>query len=139
MAQDTAASSIAAEQKQAANLFELSCSVTQITYSTSSFAGPPQLSYSGAHGAHSFSGEEIDTQSTALGTEVTVTLEAIPDLHTMTLTVVLPEVHTHRGEEQDVSGLAVFTTNHTTIAGPSPVQRSYEVISLDGVANLVDF
>jgi hypothetical protein len=46
---------------QTANLFELSCEGTQITYSTSSFAGPPLLDYSGPEGHLSFSGNEIET------------------------------------------------------------------------------
>jgi hypothetical protein len=66
---------------QGANLFELSCDGTQITFSTSSFAGPPQFSYSGPEGNPRFSGDDIDTLASALGTEVTVTLETVPDLH----------------------------------------------------------
>lgn len=59
---------------QTANVFELTCSDTQITYSTTSIAGTPQFSYSGPRGDHSFSGDEIATLDSALGTEVTVTL-----------------------------------------------------------------
>ena len=35
---------------KSADLFELSCDGTQITFSTSSLAGPPQFSYSGPEG-----------------------------------------------------------------------------------------
>ena len=125
---------------QTANLFELSCPDTQITYSTSSFAGPPQLSYSGPKGDHSFSGEEISTIDTALGTEVTVTLESVPDLHTLTLTTLIPSFRLPEDGDASFQTLAIYTTNHTTIAGPpeGPGQ-SYEAIALDGMARSVVF
>jgi hypothetical protein len=122
-----------------ANLFELSCSGTEITYSTSSFAGPPQFSYSGLKGNHQFSGDEIDVQRTKLGTEVTVTLETSPDRLLLTLTVVLPHVTATQGEEHSITSVGIFTSNHTTIAGPPPVEQSYETIELHGVAKSVLF
>jgi hypothetical protein len=125
---------------QTANLFELSCDETQLTFSTSSFAGPPQLSYHGPEGDFSFSGDEIDSQATKLGTEVTVTLDSVPDLHTITLTLLLPSFKLDADGESEFETLAIKTTNHTTIAGP-PVGpgQSYEAIRLHGVAKSVAF
>jgi len=125
---------------QAANLFELSCHGTQITFSTTSFAGPPQFSYSGPEGDLSFSGDDIDTLSSALGTEVTVTLETVPDLHTITITLLLPSFELDADGESQFDTLAIKTTNHTTIAGP-PVGpgQSYEAVALHGVAKSVAF
>ena len=131
-----------AQATDAPNLFELSSSYddTQITYSTSSFAGPPQFSYSGPKGDHSFAGDEIASLQSALGTEVTVTLEAVPDLQTVTLTLVLPDIAIAFGEEQAFPTIGIFTTTATTIAGPPPgAAQTYEVIALDGVAKLVSF
>ena len=121
------------------NLYELTCGDTRITYSTSSFAGPPQLSYAGERGEISFSGEEIATLATALGTEVTATLDAVPDLHTVTLTLLVPDIRLE-GAEQSFQTLGVITTTATTIAGPpSGAAQTYEVLQLDGVARSVDF
>ena len=123
-----------------ANLFELSCDGTTVTYSTSSFAGPPQFSYSGPEGTLSFSGDQIQTQGTALGTEVTVTLESVADLHTITFTLLLPSFRLDENGEAQFDTLAIKTTNHTTIAGP-PVGpgQSYEAVALHGVARSVMF
>jgi hypothetical protein len=122
------------------NLFELSYGDVQITFSTSSFAGPPQFSHSGPRGQHTFSGEEIRTLESELGTEVTVTLESIPDLRTVTLTLVLPAFRLPAENESAFQTVAVFTTVSTTIAGPPPgADRTYEVVQLDGVARLVSF
>ena len=129
-----------AQAGQPPNLFEFSCDGTQISYSTSSITGPPQFYYSGPKGEHSFSGDEIQTLSSALGTEVTVTLEAVPDLHTITLTVLLPAITLSPGDEESFDSAGIFTTSNTTIAGPpGGVAQTYEIISLDGVAKLVNF
>jgi hypothetical protein len=122
------------------NLFELSGEYAQITYSTSSITGRPQFSFTGHQGDTSAEGDEIQTLDSALGTEVTVQIEAVPDQRTVTLTVLLPQITMARGDELAFSSLAIFTTTQTTIAGPpAGVAQSYEVLSLDGVAKLVDF
>jgi hypothetical protein len=125
---------------QTANLFELSCDGTQVTYSTTSLTGQPQLHYSGPEGDLSFSGDAIDARSTKLGTEVTVTLESVPDLHTITFTLLLASFRLDADLEAEFETLAIKTTNHTTIAGP-PVGpgQSYAAIALHGVAKSVAF
>ncbi|MEA2221867.1 MAG: hypothetical protein QOH83_243 [Solirubrobacteraceae bacterium] len=123
-----------------ANNFKLSCNGTRITYSTTSFGGPPQLQYVSPEGTLNFSGDEIQTLQSALGTEVTVTLETQPDLHTITLTLLLPSIILDADLESEFETLAIKTTNHTTIAGP-PVgpEQTYEADALHGVATAVDF
>jgi hypothetical protein len=122
-----------------ANRFELECDGVRVTYSTSSFAGPPQLSYTGPEGELSFSGSEIETLPSALGSEVTVTLESVPDLHTIALTLLLPSFKLTAGEAT-FDTLAIKVTHHTTIAGPpAGAGETYEAIALHGVAQSVDF
>jgi hypothetical protein len=123
-----------------ANLFELACDGTRVTYSTSSFAGPPQFTYSAAEGDFNFSGAQIDTASTALGTEVTVTIESVPDLRVVTLTLLLPSFRLPDSNEAPFDTLAIKTTRHETIAGPPEgAGASYEAIALHGVAKAVAF
>jgi hypothetical protein len=123
-----------------ANLFELECGDVHVTYSTSSFAGPPQLSYSGPEGDLSFSGNEIETMPTALGSEITVTLERVPDLHTIALTLLLPAFKLAAGVDAEFDTFAIKVTHHTTIAGPpSGAAQTYEAIELHGLAKSVDF
>jgi hypothetical protein len=125
---------------QEANLFELSCDGTRITYSTSSFAGPPQFTYSSDDGDFHFSGTQIETASTALGTEVTVTIESSPDLRIVSLTLLLPSFRLPESNEASFDTLAIKTTQHETIAGPPEgAGASYEAIALHGVAKAVAF
>jgi hypothetical protein len=125
------------ETQESPNLFELQGvdGDTQITYSATSVIGQPELSYQGFHGENAFSGDAIDSAETALGTELTVVLEAVADLKSVTLTLVLPR---HLGQ-QSFSTFAVITTNPTTIAGPQDGHpQTYEVIALEGAAQFVE-
>jgi hypothetical protein len=123
------------------NLFELEGEGTRIFYSTSSFAGPPQLHYEGPRGTMTFIGEQLRAQGSEIGKLVTVTLEEAPDLHAISLTLLVPRVNLD-GTESTVSTVAILTTQHTSIAGPQLVSgalQSYRTLPLEGVARLVDF
>jgi len=123
-----------------ANDFTLSCGGTRITYSTTSFGGVPLLQYVGPEGTLNFSDNEIETLPSALGTEVTVTLENSPDLRRITLTLLLPSFRLDADRKSEFETLAIKTTNHTTIAGP-PIgpEQTYEAVALHGVAKAVEF
>ena len=123
-----------------ANLFELQCDGVQITYSTTSISGRPLFDYQGPEGDLNFSGNEIETLPSALGDEVTVTLDTVPDLHTITLTLLLPSFKLPDDGDAEFETLAIKATNHTTIAGPptGPAQ-TYEALALHGVAKAVFF
>jgi hypothetical protein len=124
------------------NTYELSGDNTQITYSTTSVDGQPTFSYSGKKGEHSYSGDEIQTLDSALGTEVTVTLEDVADLHVITLTLLIPEMWIAPHAGMEVRTLAIFTTKEEPITAPvglPAVREQYDVVSLDGEGKLVDF
>lgn len=72
---------------------------------------------------------------TDLGTEVTVTLEAIADLQTVTLTLLVSAINLGEETEARFATVAIETTNHTTIGGPRLIigpLRTYRVIELNG-------
>jgi hypothetical protein len=74
------------------NVFELTCEDTKITYVPVGFAEVPRLEYDGPMGTHVFEGDEIQTFRSARGLEVSVTLDRISHLRTITLTVFLPDL-----------------------------------------------
>jgi hypothetical protein len=124
------------------NLYELAGDGTQITYSTTSIDGSPQLAYSGIKGEHSFSGDEIRTLESELGTEVSATLEDVADLHVITLTVILPEMWVAEGAGQEVRTIAVVTTKEeplTAEIGMPAAREQYAVLTLSGEGKRVDF
>ena len=62
------------------DLYELSCDGVVVTYSKSSFNGSARLSYRESYPDVNAFGPEIRVVATGLGSEVTVDVEAIPDL-----------------------------------------------------------
>ncbi|HWC25764.1 MAG TPA: hypothetical protein VG474_04190 [Solirubrobacteraceae bacterium] len=73
-------------------IFELSCDDTKITYVPGASGGASRLHYDGPMGSYSFEGDEIQTHNSARGLEVTVTMDRISLLRTITLTVFLPDL-----------------------------------------------
>lgn len=68
-----------------------------------------------------------------LGTEVTVQLKAVADLHTKALTLLVP----HQLGVGRFSTLAIVTTTPTPVTGDGGPQR-YEVVHLDREAQAVE-
>jgi hypothetical protein len=144
--QQTEIKSISPYQYEEPNLFFLQgvgpkYKDVQISYSTSSITGKPLLTYKDSKGARSFMGDEIRTQNTDMGTLVTVTLETVTDLRTVTLTLLVPAINLD-GSAKEFKTIAIRTTNKTTIGGGSFVKgvvQFYEVIDLKGTANSVVF
>jgi hypothetical protein len=112
---------------------------THISYSTTSITGKPIFNYKDSKGAHNFTGDGIRTQNTEIGMMVTVLLEAVPDFHVITLTLLVPTINLD-GSARKFKTIAIQTTSKDTIAGESLVKgavQSYEVIDLQGTANSV--
>jgi hypothetical protein len=122
-----------------ANLFELSGGSIHVTYSSTSILGGPILSYRDNQRNLSFTGESIRLLDTELGQLITVTLEAIPDLKTVTFSLLLPIVTVmSQSSGLQIRVPSITTTNPTTIAGP-PLgpQQLYSVINLRGTAQFI--
>lgn len=122
-----------------ANLFELSRGDIHVTYSGTSILGGPIFSYRDNQLSCSFRGEEIRIVDTEVGQLITVTLETIPDLRTVTFSLILPVVtvmQQSNGVHIKVPGIT--TTAPTTIAGPPPgPQQLYSAINLRGTAQFI--
>ena len=99
----------------------------------------PILQYEGPEGTLTFSGDQVVTQSTALGTLYTVTLNIVPDLRTLSFTLVLPPVINKTNSPQPFKTIAVKWERHTTLVGPPPTgaELSYSVIKMHGTAERV--
>ena len=126
------------------NLFELTGEYTQIriTYSTTSITGQPQFHYQDQQRDLTFTGGDIRSLDSEIGMLITVTLEVIPDLHTLTLTLLIPQINLDEGNESSFSTQAILTTHLTSIGGPNLVKgplQTYEVVALEGTARLVEF
>ena len=124
---------------QQANLFELSDDDIRVTYSSSGFAGLPLFSYRDDSINRQFTGEEIRSVETEIGKLLTVTIEQIPDLRTVTFTLVLPAVTVmSRSAGTHIQVPGIKTATYTTIAGPAlGPEKTYSSVNLRGTAQVV--
>jgi hypothetical protein len=122
-----------------ANLFELSSNTIHVTYSTTNILGGPILSYRDNTRSLSFRGNEIRIENTDVGEVVTVTLETIPDLRTVTFSLIVPIVTVMtQSSGTRIKVLGITTTAPTTIAGPPPgPQQLYSAVYLRGTAQFI--
>jgi hypothetical protein len=130
----------AASAKQP-NMYQLSGDGIHVTYSTSSFAGPPQFNYHDATQSRQFTGKEIRTVGTEIGTLVSVTLNLTPDLGSTSFTLLIPHVGLGLSDSAHIVTDGITTLHRTSIIGP-PLQGQtefYTVHPLQGTAAFVVF
>ncbi|MDX6719293.1 MAG: hypothetical protein QOJ63_1547 [Solirubrobacteraceae bacterium] len=128
-----------AVQSQCPNLFEFVYEDTKITYSTGAFGDAPRLSYAGPMGRHTFSGDEIQSFESARGLEVTVCLDRVSHLRTITLTVFVPEMVLDGTTEQSFRTVGIHATHRRGLTGAPGLTLSSEPLEFDGLARLIEF
>ena len=111
-----------------------------VTYSTSSFAGPPQFNYHSAALNKLFVGDQVRTTETELGTLVSVTLNLTPDAGSTTFTLLVPRVSLGTSNSVNIVTDGITALHKTTIAGPPHGQMDfYTAHRLHGTAAFVVF
>src|ERR1044072_8942135 len=128
-----------AVQTQGPNLFEFVHEDTKITYAPGAFGGKPRLSYSGPMGRHTFAGEEIQTVEAARGLEVSVTLDRVSHLRTITLTVFVPDVELDGEHEASFHTVGIHATHRRSLSGRPGATLTSEPMEFDGLARLIEF
>lgn len=123
-----------------ADLFQFKHNDFHISYSTSSISGKPLFSYKDAQQEQSFSGDDIRTQETELGTLVTVSVKKTVDTGYTSLTLILPKVHLGNTQQQSVDAVAIEVQH---LSGQLPVVGSLDkyqrIYHLQGTAAFVLF
>lgn len=126
----------------APNLYELRGDKLQVTYSTTSIAGQPLFTFQQGRKTLNFKKSEIRNTKTPIGTLVTVLIETVPDLKTVTFSLVLPDVNMHQSTKVNIKTIGILTTSKTSIGGPHLVKgavQAYKVVALSGTAKTVPF
>src|SRR5665647_117172 len=101
-----------------------------IIYSTTSLTSKPILSYTDSKGTHkNFTGSQIRTQETEIGTMVTVTSLMTIDNGGIELTILVPAINLD-GSSQKFKTIAILTTYGPVVSPIKRVLQSYEVICL---------
>ena len=114
----------------------------QIVFSETGITGQAGFTYHDETRDVSAAGPEIAVETGPLGRLITITLESVPDLHTITATLVLPDLGGLSRPTTTFRTFVVLTTNRTSIGGPTlvtgPIQL-YTVVRGDGTAQGVQF
>lgn len=127
-----------------ANLFELEGDNTQITYSTTSFTGVPQLTYTHQGQVLSFKGPEILAEQTQLGYMVTVNLNegngTVMSLKSfnkgfVSLSLLIPSINL-LSQQTSIQTLAILSQRSRIKPGQA---QTYTTIYLSGRAQQVLF
>lgn len=124
------------------NLFNLQDDSARIFYRNARSTGEPLFVYRTDSGILRFSGDEIREETTSLGKLETVTIDSVPDLRTVTLTLIVPDVNLPTNRRQiPIKTIAISTTNATSIGGPALVKgplQTYQTLELEGTARFVE-
>src|SRR5690606_38960568 len=103
--------------------YTLSGDQTELLFTPTTGAEPPQLTYRDEAGEVSFADGEINhSDHAALGQVISVLLRAAPDAYVDHLTLLLPEVNPDGdAPEVPIEAVAIVTRHLTTIGGPGLV------------------
>ena len=104
----------------------------------------PVLEYTGAEGSLTFEGTQILQESTALGTLLTVTLNIVPDLRTLTFSMLMPQItaagNAGVGSSQTFETIGIKAQHPKSLVGPVPpgADPTYVAMKLHGTAKSVE-
>lgn len=124
------------------NLYELQGDKTKVTYSTTSIAGQALFNIRLGRKTLNFTGDDIHVDGTPIGTLVTVTIETVPDLKTVTFSLLLPAVNLQQSTKASIKAIGILTTAKTSIGGPKLVKgalQAYKTVVLSGTAKAIQF
>ncbi|BBD65945.1 hypothetical protein NIES4072_03760 [Nostoc commune NIES-4072] len=115
--------------------------VATINYSTSSFTGKPLFNYQQQKETLNFTGDEIRTVDTEIGTLVTVTIKKTIDTGNTTFTLLIPRVNLGNNIEAKVETKGITTTNRFSVIPQfnQGQKQTYTTINLRGTAQSVAF
>ena len=126
-------------QKIMPNQYDLLGQGVSISYSTSSFAGKPTLNFRKGRQTLNFTGDQIRTLDTIIGTLITVTIAMTPDRGSTSFTFLLPAIELATAPaKQSFHTIGITTVHKTTIGGPvKGAQQVYKTVPLRGTARQV--
>jgi hypothetical protein len=118
------------------NLYRLRGQDLQVMYWTFGIDGRPLFQYRDSSQTLEFSGDEIRTLESEIGTLVTVTIRPTIDTGSTSFTVVIPQVHLDQSKQDQITTFGVTTVHRLS---PIPIfnqgQRElYTITELSGTA-----
>lgn len=115
----------------------------RFSYTSSSIAGVPTVSYKDAERELNVQGDSITRMETSVGEMVSVTIQDAVDAFVRTFSVLVPKIRIAKGTEAEFDAVGVETTDRSLAFVGAPgargVLQTYRVHNLHGTAEAVDF
>ena len=126
--------------KTVPNFYQLSGERLGVTYSITSIDGKPRFTFKKGRQTLNFSGDQITSVETGIGTLVSVVIDNVPDKNRITFSVLLPAIRLPGSKKQAFRTIGITTVTKTTIGGPPlGAQQTYKIVALRGSAQQVPF
>lgn len=121
------------------NTFELTGHAIHVSYSTTGIDGKAHFGYHDASRSLTFTGDEIETVETSVGTLVSVPIVKSVDAGWTSFSVVIPRVRLAKNEQSATIRTDAITGLHRSTQLPTFGQLdSYTVTPLHGHASIVE-
>lgn len=124
---------------QTPNLYQLSGKHLNITYSTTGIDGKPHFSYQDLQQTLSFTGDQIRSVVTEIGTLVSVTIRMTVDTGGTTFSLLLPRVNIPGEQSVPVETVGITTLHRFSVLPINGQRDFYTVTRLQGSASRVFF
>jgi hypothetical protein len=124
------------------NVYELQGDHLHVSYVTTGKTGKPRFSYQDANQSLSFTGDQIRTATTEIGTLVTVTLHMAVDSGSTSFTLLVPHVNlTKPGTNAQIQTIGITTAHQLALLriGGKGQTQLYTETQLSGTASFVYF
>lgn len=123
------------------NNFQLSGNAIHVGYTTTGIDGKPHFSYHDATRSLSFTGDQIETIETAMGTTVSVRIVMTVDSGSTSFSVLIPRINIEPNEHASVRTEAITTIHRFSVipAFNHGQLDHYTVTPMHGSANIVAF
>src|SRR5690242_15880349 len=128
-----------AQATQSPNLYQLSGKHLNITYSTSGIDGKPHFSYQDLQQTLNFTGDQIRSVETEIGTLVTVTIRMTVDTGGTSFSLLLPRVNIPGEQSVPVQTIGITTLHRFSVLPINGRLDFYTVTNLHGSAARVFF
>ena len=128
------------QQNNVPNMYQLAGDGIQITYTVSNINGEAQLDYYDGQEDRTFTGNQISSAQSPLGTLVTVFLLRSIDAGSIALTLVVPNVNLGSTIQQPIKTFAVVTKNLFSLVDLHKPRQTqvYQIFALEGTAGFVE-
>jgi hypothetical protein len=121
------------------NHYELSGDGIHITYSTTSFAGPPTFVYHDSNQNKTFTGNQIQSVDTEAGTVVSVPIFVTIDSGSTSFSVLIPRVNLGSADSTNITSYGITALHRFGIPAPVGQLDFYTPHQMTGTAALLFF